>query len=184
MGRKEWTDSEVKYMKRYYLRQPVEDTAAFLNRSIFSVKGKARNLGLNYYYGDLLSAKIIAKSFNSDVSVVLKWINKYDLKCRKVKCHNQTRYLIDIEDFWKWAKENKKLINWSKYESKSLLPEPKWLAETIDEYTSYNHRKKLSSLELEQIKMMQTSGMSNKDIANAIGRTYYAVLHISKKLWK
>lgn len=41
--RREWTDREVKYLNNRYLKQSVETTAKKLNRSVPSVKGKARN---------------------------------------------------------------------------------------------------------------------------------------------
>ena len=93
--RREWTKDEETYMYRRYLNQSVETTAKFLNRSVSSVKHKASKMGLNHYYGERISAKTLAKCFHSDISVIVRWIDKYDLPCKKVKLKNQTRYLID-----------------------------------------------------------------------------------------
>lgn len=57
MGRREWTKDEETYMYRRYLNQSVETTAKFLNRSVSSVKHKARKLGLNHYAENALLLK-------------------------------------------------------------------------------------------------------------------------------
>ena len=90
MGRREWTKDEETYMYRRYLNQSVETTAKFLDRSVSSVKHKARKLGLNHYCGECLAAKTIAKTFNCDVSVVIRWIEKLELPCKKFKVSNST----------------------------------------------------------------------------------------------
>ena len=96
--RREWTEWEVRYLEKKYVGQPVEKTAKKLNRTINSVKRKAAKLDLNHYT-DSLSAKVVARCFGSDVSVVIRWINKFDLPCKKVICGNQTRYLIETKNF-------------------------------------------------------------------------------------
>ena len=77
-NRRKWTEREEKYMESRYLYQPVEITAKRLKRSVCSVKKKAAKLGLNKFY-DIFSAKQLAKCFNTDISVVLRWIEKFDM---------------------------------------------------------------------------------------------------------
>ena len=166
MGRKEWTKDEETYMYRRYLNQSVETTAKFLNRSVSSVKHKASKMGLNHYYGERISAKTLAKCFHSDISVVVRWIDKYDLPCKKVKLKNQTRYLIDAAEFWKWAENHQDVINWKKDNGK---PE--------------RHGNKITDFEKLSIKNMLRKGMSNKEIAKEIHRTYEATKHITKTVF-
>ena len=47
--RREWTDWEVQYLERFYLRQSVERTAKRLNRTVSSVIHKAQRLKLVRY---------------------------------------------------------------------------------------------------------------------------------------
>ena len=106
--RREWTEWEVRYLEKKYVGQPVERTAKKLNRTINSVKRKAAKLDLNHYT-NFLSAKVVAKCFNVDTKVVLRWINKFNLPCKKVVCSNQTRYLIDgniIKYICRWKNKN------------------------------------------------------------------------------
>lgn len=163
----------------------METTAKKLNRSIPSVKGKARKLGLNNYYGERISAKTLAKCFHSDIRVILRWIDKFDLPCKKVELDNQTRYSIDPVEFWKWAENHKDIINWKKYERETLFPEPSWINYEWkkDNGKPERHRNRITDLEKAAIKGMMRKGMGNKEIAKEINRTYYATVHITSEIY-
>lgn len=125
-----------------------------------------------------LSAKVVARCFGVDVSVVIRWINKFDMPCKKVVCGNQTRYLIEGNKFWKWAENNKDIINWSKYECMSILPEPKWLKETIRNYATPKAREKYTDDDIVNIRVLLSKGLSYAEIARETGRTYYGINHL------
>ena len=180
--RREWTEWEVRYLEKKYVGQPVERTAKKLNRTINSVKRKAAKLDLNHYT-NFLSAKVVAKCFNVDTKVVLRWINKFNLPCKKVVCSNQTRYLIDGNMFWKWAENNKDIINWSKYEKQSLLPEPDWLKETIRNYSTPNTREKYTDDDIVKIRVLLGKGLSYAEIAKETGRSYYGIDHLCGSIY-
>ena len=180
--RREWTEWEVRYLEKKYVGQPVERTAKKLNRTINSVKRKAANMNLNHYT-DSLSAKVVARCFGVDISVVIRWINKFHMPCKKVVCGNQTRYLIESEKFWKWAENNKGIINWSKYEIQSLLPEPDWLRETIRNYSTPNTREKYTDDDIVKIRVLLAKGLSYAEIAKETGRTYYGIDHLCGSIY-
>ena len=178
-------EENLKYLNNRYLKQSVETTAKRLNRSIPSVKGKARKLGLNNYYGEKISAKTLAKCFHSDIRVILRWIDKFDLPCKKVELDNQTRYSIDPVEFWKWAENHKDIINWKKYERETLFPEPSWINYEWkkDNGKPERHRNRITDFEKAAIKGMMRKGMGNKEIAKEINRTYYATVHITSEIY-
>lgn len=181
--RREWTEKEVAYLNKKYIYQPVEKTAKALDRTVASVKHKANKLGLNHYT-DFLNAKTIAKCFSSDVAVVIHWVEKYGLPAKIIMvANNQKRYLIDADDFWKWASKHREIINWSKYEKGSILPEPGWVAEQVRSYTTTMHRKKITDMEKERIKIMLRKGMTYKEIAEQIGRSYNSINHICRYIY-
>ena len=180
--RREWTEWEVKYLEKKYVGQPVERTAKKLNRTINSVKRKAAKMNLNHYT-DSLSAKVVARCFGVDISVVIRWINKFHMPCKKVVCGNQTRYLIEGEIFWKWAENNKNIINWGKYERQSLLPEPDWLRETIRNYNTPNTREKYTDDDIVKIRVLLGKGLSYAEIAKETGRTYYGIDHLCGSIY-
>lgn len=185
MGRREWTDREVSYMYKRYLRQSVETTAKFLNRSVSSVKHKAIKLGLNNYYGEKISAKALANCFHSDIRTIQRWINKFDLPCKKVELDVYTRYSIDPVEFWKWAETHKDVINWKKYERGTLFPEPSWLNYEwkINHGKPERHGRRITDFEKVAIKGMMRKGFGNKEIAKEINRTYYATAHITREIF-
>lgn len=180
--RREWTRQEETYMERRYLLQPVEKTAEKLNRTIYSVKRKAAKMGLNHYTNSL-NAKTLAKCFSCDVSVVIRWIEKFDLPCKKVKCSNQTRYLIEVKNFWEWAAQNRDVINWSRYERKSLCPEPDWIDRAIESYNTPKSRKKFTQNDIIVVKNMLHNGLSYREIAEKIGRSRYSVNHLCRNIY-
>ena len=183
MSRK-WTEYEEQYMNKHYLYQSTKRTAEFLNRSIYSVKRKATQLGLNAYCNDRLNAKTIAKCFGVDITAVLRWIQKLNLPAKEINIETQTRYLIDAEDFWKWAEQNKSEINWSRYELCSILPEPSWVEVDKAKYKTKRHRKRFTANEIVLVKHMIHRGMTSKEIAVEMGRTNESIKHLFRKLKK
>ena len=139
-------------------------------------------MGLNSYL-DNIGARVIARSFHCDISVILRWIHKLDLPAKKIVCKNQIRYNIDIEKFWKWAETHKHEINWSRYEIGTLLPEPNWVKEEKSNLKTSNHRKRFTDYEKASIKTMLYKGMTYKEIAQATGRTYYSINHLCGKIF-
>lgn len=121
-----WTDREIRYLESKYLNQAVSITAKRLNRTERAVVKKALDMGLSKVH-DVLSVNKLAECFNVTHKVVMKWINQYDLPCRKFKCSCCTKYMIDLENFWKWAEQHKDIINWTKYDYMTLALEPEWV---------------------------------------------------------
>lgn len=179
--RKKWTETEIEYMLKYYLNQPVEKTAKSLGRTVVSVKRKATKLGLNHYL-DNLGAKAVARCFGCDISVVLRWIEKFNLPAGKITCNNQIRYSIDIEKFWKWAKENKHVINWSRYEIGSLVPEPEWVKEEKSSFENFNSRKRFTAQEKSYIRYLFLKGKNYKEISAETGRSYHSINHLCRNI--
>lgn len=180
--RREWTQKEESYMKMRYLSQPIKTTAEKLDRTENSVKRKACKMGLSHY-NDSLNAKTIARCFNVDVSVVIRWIKKYELPCSQVICKNQTRYIVNPSTFWGWAEHHKDIINWRKYEKMSICPEPAWLDTEIKQYIAPKSREKYTQEEIVRIKNMLHRGLKYKEIAVQMGRTYYGISHLCRNIY-
>lgn len=180
--RTKWTKKEEDYLKKCYLSYPIKRIAEKLGRSESSVKHKAGKMGLNHYTNGF-NAKTVARCFNSDVKVVIRWIEKFGLPCKRVICDTQTRYVIDVKVFWKWAEEHRDIINWSKYESMSMCPESKWLKETVRNYGTSNTRKKFTEQEIITIKNLLHRGLGYKEIAKEMERSYYSIKHLCRKIY-
>ena len=161
-----WTDREVAYLEAKYVTQPVELTAKRLKRTMVSVQHKAMRLGLNSYASEWYNATTIAACFQHDCEVVIRWVEKHGLQARKIVLPNQTRYLIDPDEFWKWADTHRALINWSNYIPLSLPPEPEWVNEERKNYKNTRHRKLFTDTEKIQIKHMIRQGKTYQEIAD------------------
>lgn len=178
------TESEIRYLERNYIKQPVTITAKHLGRTENSVKHKASKLGICNYKYEYINATEAAKCFGISTCHFIKLVDKglpYEFS---VMYEHQNVLLFSAENIWKWMEENKHIINWAKYKKGSLLPEPQWLNDAIAEYTTPNKHKRFSESEINNIKIMQKRGMTNREIATILGRTYYSVKTISKNLWK
>lgn len=180
--RKEWSESEEALLRRKYQYQTVQKTAQMLNRSVCSVKRKAAKMGLSHY-NDKLSAKTVAQAFDTEISVVKRWMDKFGLPSKKVNRGTHYTYYIDVKDFWKWAEKHKDTINWSKYELKSLVPEPEWVSEAVLNYKVVRHRQKFTPDELARIKFLICRGKTYTDIAKEMQRSYYSISHIGRKIF-
>lgn len=180
--KREWTESEERALRNRYQYQTVQKTAQMLNRSIYSVKRKAAKMGLSHY-NDKLSAKTVVQSFNTEIRSVKRWIEKFGLPSKKVNHGTHYTYYIDAEDFWKWAEEHKDIINWSKYESRSLVPEPKWVGEEISNYKAVRHRQRFTQDEIARIKFLICRGKTYTEIAKEMKRSYYSISHVGRKIF-
>lgn len=178
-----WMPEEELYMERYYLLRPVNKIAEKLNRSVSSVKHKAARMGLNHYTNSY-HARTIASCFKVDFLVVKRWIEKFGLPCKTLKCSNGTRYMIEADDFWNWAEKHRDIINWSKYERLSMCPEPGWLEDEIKNYATPKSRVKFTEQEIILVKGMLHRRLGYKEIAAQTGRSYYSISHLCRKIYK
>ena len=178
-----WTEKEVRYMERNYERQPASVTAKRLKRTIYSVRRKAETLKMNAYVTDQYSASLIAKCLDVNVSVVIRWIDKYGLKATKITYPTQVRYLIDADDFWAWAELNKPLVNLANYTLLTILPEPDWAEKERANSHTKRHHMPVTLNEKNEIRGMLRNGLSYEDISKKVGRTRYGVAHIGKTVW-
>ena len=173
-----WTQEEIEYIEKWYEKRTVDFLAKKFNRTRYSIKRKAQNLGLNAYVCHELYVRTVASCFNCDSRVINRWIDKYDLPCKLIQRGNATCKLIEAEKFWKWAENNKDIIPWQKYESYSILPEPDWLKETIRNNKTKNDRKPITTIEKTRVINMRKKGKTFKEIAVELNRTVDSVKHI------
>ena len=113
--------------------------------------------------------------------VINRWIERYNLPCKVVQRGQATCRLVTVDNFWKWAKNHQDLIPWAKYERYSILPEPKWLNDTIKSYAIKNNRKRITPIEKQQVIKMRKQGMSFEEIAVKMNRTTDSIKHIWRK---
>jgi hypothetical protein len=128
---KNWTEQDSDYLKDNWGSKSIDAICKALKRNKNAVMIKVCRLGLGPFlesgeyvtFNQLLIALGVASYSYKPTS----WIkNKgFPVKMKKVgKCRWRVVY---ITDFWKWAKENRSFIDWSKVEKNILGKEPAWV---------------------------------------------------------
>ena len=175
---KPWTPEEIDYLERFYEKRGCDFIAKKFNRSVFSVRRKAQNMGFNAYVCEELNIRQIASAFNCDSRVINRWIDKFDLPCREFM-RGKIRYrMIDVSKFWKWAETHKSIIPFQKYEQLTLCPEPKWLKSAILDAMSSRNRNAITTFDKSTVVMCRNHGESFEEIAAKLNRSVDSVKHI------
>lgn len=175
-----WSKDELIILERNYEKKGATYVANRLHRSLISVKKKAQSMNLNCYQTEYLSLRNLASSFQSDPSVIHRWI-RHGLPCKTNKRGEITMYWFEQNTFWDWAKTHTDLIPWQKYIQYSILPEPEWIKPLIKNKIKTRNRQKITSLEIQHIVHEYQKGKSFKTIADELHRTEYSIKHVWQK---
>lgn len=126
-----WTEDELNFLQEKWGVIKIETIARKLDRSYLSIKNKAFKSGLRdprYCYADGLTINQLAEALNVSYGIVGNWIDKYELPAKqKVFAKSNRVKIINYDDFWEWAEENKHMIDFARVEKYTLGPEPDWV---------------------------------------------------------
>lgn len=181
MPGKRWTEDELEYLEEKVGKIKLSAIAKTLDRSLNAVELKAKRLGLSgtKYESGKLTANELAQALNVDLKVVTRWVAKKGLKAAKRATREKAKFiLIDVQNFWKWAKDNKDKINFSKIEPYQLLPEPDWVEEERKkDYHAIPKRtaQKWTDEEDKQMILMIKGGYTQQQIGEALKRSDVSV---------
>lgn len=109
--------------------------AANLNRSVSAIRIKAqkKQLGAHLQCGDYISLNQLIKAVTGlsqgHTYHLTSWVKNRGLPVRKKKVNQCSFRVVYIEEFWKWAEENRSFIDFSRMEPLILGEEPAWVAE-------------------------------------------------------
>ena len=178
VNRQNWTEAEINYLIKKYEKTGAVQIAKKLSRSTQSVRHKAVSLGLDTYQRDSIYAKTLANIFGCDISVIHRWITKYQLPAKPEKHGKLIFYAIQTTDLWKCAETHFKLIPFQNYESNSLPPEPKWVANAKQQTFGTRHRNPVTEQDKSFVFRERSKGTSFPEIARQLHRTTDSVKHI------
>jgi hypothetical protein len=127
-----WTLEDKIYLEEHWGKGSLPYIAKCLNRSINAIKLKAYKLGLgdHLHSGKEITFFDLCKALGreNNYGYYLKRWSEYGCPIRLKKVIKEKFAVMDIEDFWKWAKQNKYLLDFSKFEKHMLGKEPDWVA--------------------------------------------------------
>lgn len=110
-------------------------------------------------------------------------ITNRQMPCRKQQIGKRFVYVIEIDDFWKWAEKNKRILDFSKIEENILGAEPKWVKEQRKrDYNRPKGNRKWSPEEIEKLKFYVKRNYSFSEVAKLLHRTPLATMRKAQLL--
>lgn len=186
MHGKRWTPEEDDFLKEKMGKLSIKRMAQKLNRTPIAVRARIYNLGLGRTAeaSGLLTVSRLAKSLNVDKSIVDRWVNSKGLKTiKRVTSLKQRVNLIDPVEFWKWAEQNKDLIDFSRIEPNAIPPEPEWVKDARKAKPKRS-LKPWTTNEVAKMKQLRRMGKTYQEIAEILGRTKVSVELKYRRLMK
>lgn len=129
-----WTNEEEIYLINNWGVKSVDSIAKSLDKSKKAVMSKKDRLELGPFLesGDYISLNqimgIIRNSNKGAGYTMNQWIDK-GLPVKIKKVNKSSARVVDLDELWKWAEENRTIIDFSAMEPLSLGKEPGWLKE-------------------------------------------------------
>lgn len=177
---RKWTAEEDEYLINAYGRRGLDKIAKTLGRKEDALMRRLHRLGkvkAKECFG--ITAYELAAAINVNVGSVYRWMNDKGLPFKTSYAKERTFSLIDIQEFWEWAEENKDIINFSRIEKHSLVPEPAWVEERrkLDYYNRpKKERQNWTEEEDERLwYLFYSQGMTYKEIGDLMGRSGRAI---------
>ena len=131
--RKKWTQEELDFLEEKWGVLSKNLIAKKLNRSLNSVIVKAVRLGLGRYINArdeiTLNFLINTLGYKNSYSWVSKKFENHNIPIKKMKITDKSVKMVNINEFWKWAEKNKKILNFADFEEGALGKEPLWVKE-------------------------------------------------------
>ncbi|OPD36980.1 hypothetical protein AL714_10690 [Clostridium botulinum] len=181
--RRDYTKEELIYLEEKWGAKSVKAIARKLNRSEWAVRMKAYKMGLGdpKLSIDGITINQLSKAIGVHYqSIMRNWVEQYKFPIKNKVLINESIVYITQNDFWKWAENNKNLINFSRIEENILGKEPQWAKEKrridiLANNKSRNKRPWTDSEVKKLISLLKTYNFTYADIAERLGRSQPAV---------
>lgn len=174
---KRWTEEELTLLEDKWGIWSVNRLAKELQRTEAAIIVKAERLKLGGAYNSYLTTSEVGALFGVHRRTVLHyWINKYGLKAKANKLRSQKIYRVTIDDLITWAKENQDKWDSRNLDEYALGKEFDWLVEKRKQDAKNTIVTGDWSLkDYKTLIDLSEQGVSLKDIAQQLNRTYFAV---------
>ncbi len=134
MSGRKWTEEEIRFLERNWVRMRPEEIAAQLGRSVYGVRAKGRLWGLGRRcdgMGEMLTLGMIKTAFGKRTAswIIVRYMESTGLKAVRFRQGKVVRFSVRTDDFWKWVKHRQGMFPVSRMEPLALGPEPKWVDE-------------------------------------------------------
>lgn len=180
-----YSPKDIQMIKDQLGSQSLSTIARRLNRSITALEVKITRMGLSHTksYTGMLTAGELATILKIDRNTVMQWIHNHDLDSQQRITRNKKKFtFINIDDFWSWAENNTRKIDFSKIEPGTLLPEPEWVAEERKTPRQVTNYKSWTKQEERLVLEWHCCGKTLAEIADMLGRTRESIRKKIKRL--
>ena len=174
MRRRKWTEDEEIFLFENVGKLTFLNIGIELGRSENSVASKANLLGVKIVDNQgFLDGETFCETIGISRSTFEYWRKAHNFPAKKQK---DFKYLaIDLDKFWNWAKKNKKIINWTKFETGALGVEPRWVRE-VRKNNRYNRNKKAWELDEDEVlKRMIAKGATYPELSKVLRRSHGSI---------
>lgn len=174
MRRKKWTKDEEIFLCENVGNLTFKKIGIELGRSESSVANKAEMLGVKILDNQgFLDGETFCRAIGISRSTFEYWRKAHKFPAKKRK---DFKYLvIDLDKYWSWARQNKKIVNWTKFETGALGAEPKWVSE-VRKNNRYNRNKKVWELDEDEIlKRMIAKGATYPELSKVLRRSQASI---------
>ncbi|ETI96906.1 MAG: hypothetical protein Q606_CBAC00005G0015 [Intestinibacter bartlettii DORA_8_9] len=178
-----WTQEETTYLRDNWGIISVKTIARTLNRSESSVLAKKDKLKLGAFLdnGDYITLNQLMKAVGYSIGgqAVKRWVDR-EIPIINKKVNNNSFKAVRIDDFWIWAEENQKKLDFSKFERYILGKEPDWVeAKRQKDILEKNYKRRLwTEKEDERLIFLVSQYKYNcTEIAEKMQRTEDSIRH-------
>ena len=180
MGRgKKWSKSELNYLDEYWGRNSLAYLSGRLKRTKKAVvlKAKRLRLGASTRADEYMTARQVAVLLNVDSHVVLRWVEKHNLKAvKKIMLYKREFVLIKHCDLLRWLKNNQSRFDSMKINLSNFGYEPQWLQDKRkkDKELPKKRFRKWTPFEIQRIVTL-SKNMKYRDIAELMDRSINSI---------
>jgi hypothetical protein len=177
---KNWTREEKQYLEDNWGTYSVKTLAKNLERSENSIVLMKNRLGLGRFLdnGEYVTySQLLQAVYGISGACNAYRLPKIGFPIRKKRVGNNSFKVVYLNDFWKWAEENKRLLDFSKMEENILGKEPEWVKRkrSIDYECRVNTSPWTITEDMKLKRMIGQYKHTYTDIACSLNRTEGAV---------
>ncbi|HEX3038177.1 MAG TPA: hypothetical protein VHO94_04190 [Oscillospiraceae bacterium] len=178
MGAKpNWKPEEYDYLMDNWGKRSLGCIAEHLNRSENSVKIKVVRLGLGAFLdaGDYITFNQLSIALGrgtADKYILISWVKNRNFPVKYKKVNNCRFRIVYLQDFWKWAEQNRTFIDFSKLEENILGAEPAWVKE----------QRRSDQLKSMQVKKTPWTSAEDAELKRLLKTYRYSYHELSQKL--
>ena len=183
--RKKWTQAEEQQLAEEWGTYSIDTIANRLGRSRNAILVKVARLGLGAYLENsaMISFNVLLKElgYSGGYGDRLKKFTQAGLKIHPQRVKDCSFRMVDIDEFWEFAEQNKQLIDFSRLEKNALGAEPDWVkVKRVQDFkrncaVKPHNAKWTESEDKELLRLLRTYRYTYPEIANRLQRSEGAI---------